>query len=140
MLNNILLVVTGKTETNKLITLVEKLGKSASSLTVIYIIQNTWQGVLGDEWISSHEARNNFLNYMDTKQQQEVRELFSEIKTKATSMRLQTNILVKSGSILSVLSNTINGSDLIILPYTANKREVRKISQKINCPILTGPI
>ncbi|MBM7854873.1 hypothetical protein JOC37_001251 [Desulfohalotomaculum tongense] len=138
MLIKILLVVDGSSSPTKIISFLDKLKGKHLNLTAVYVINNRWQNILGDEWISSKRTRGNFFRYMEKKQQQEAGQILDKIIKKAQAMNLPISTLFKTGqpqqAVLSAYTS-LGPFDIVVLPST-----MKNTARVLTCPVFTGPL
>ncbi len=120
------------------------------SLRAVYILDEGWRDILGDEWISTPAARAGFYRWLEgglTGHAHDILQKFAQ-RAAESGVWVTTDIIVgKAEKTIAVLAESATPL-LLVLPNpnaTLPPAEggfqfnIRSLTQKIKCPVLIGP-
>lgn len=119
-------------------------------LRIIYILDQGWRNLLGDEWMSSSSNRINFLDWLEGGLTEQAEKILSTAKNQALLKEVKTIIEIKIGKTEKVIIQAVaeNKTLLLVLPNPHSTApsaaggldyNLTSLSKKVDCPIFIGP-
>lgn len=148
MFANLLLVLHSSTAMTKLPRLVSRLAGPNTTCTLLYILDDSWDQLVGDEWISNHSVRQGFFQYMDKKSAQQAKAALDHLVHQLADSVPQLTCRLVQGEPQRVITTTVSGQDdfdLLVLPYPSGGRingvklKLDRLYKQITCPVLILP-
>lgn len=111
-----------------------------SVVSVIYIVDQGWIRILGDEWLSTGKARTSFTNWFENELTVQAKENLELIIKKSRDTGVSTTTDIMFGRPEKIIIDAINSSGigLLVLPHSYSKI-ISPILKHISCPVLLGP-
>ncbi|MEW6696591.1 MAG: universal stress protein [Bacillota bacterium] len=119
-------------------------------LKAIFILDEGWKNLLGDEWINTSSTRMRFFHWFEDGLKNHSETVLSELKRQAEAKGLSVEVEIKIGKTEKVITEITVGSEtvLLVLPNpnatapaaAAGLRfNLNSLAKKVKCPILIGP-
>lgn len=136
----------------------EEAGKTAMDIALawklplkaIFILDEGWKNLLGDEWINTSSTRMRFFHWFEDGLKNHSETVLSDFKRQAEAKGLSIEVEIKIGKTEKVIAETTVNSEtaLLVLPNpnatapaaAAGLRfNLNSLAKKVECPILIGP-
>ncbi|GBF33295.1 hypothetical protein DCCM_2394 [Desulfocucumis palustris] len=125
---------------------IELAGQWNAPLRAIAVIDESWENMLGDEWINSSGVRNNFFQWLGKDLQLNARSVLDEFcsRAKTRGLLVQSDIIKGRPDKIIIKSVIDCETALLVLPnpYATKpaaesglKYNLNAIARKVNCPI-----
>ncbi|WP_449240939.1 universal stress protein [Desulfoscipio gibsoniae] len=129
------------------LTVLELAGLWDASIRVVFIIDQSWSHILGDEWMSGAVTRAKFFSWLGKGLQKQASAVLDEFCDLAKSHRVQVRQQLLVGNTAKLLISLAREADLLVLPnpYAAGhpaegglKFNLNKLIRAIKCPVWLG--
>lgn len=121
-----------------------------SPLRVVFILDEGWKYLLGDEWINTSSTRMRFFNWFEDGLNKHSETVLKEFADKAREKGCEVEVAVKIGKTERLIADLTVEKEtaLLVLPNphatapaaAAGLRfNLNSLSKKIKCPIYLGP-
>lgn len=136
----------------------EEAGKAAiemalsvnSPLKAVFIFDEGWKHLLGDEWINTSSTRMNFFRWYEDGLMKHADRVLGEFRQKARDRGIDAEVEVKIGKTERVMAESAAAAETFILvlpnPHSTApaaaaglRFNLNSLSKKVKCPIYVGP-
>lgn len=115
----------------------------------IFILDEGWGSLLGDEWINTSDTRMKFFRYFEGNLRQRAEEILAGFIKQAEERGIKATTAIKVGKTEKVIAEAANapGNILLVLPNphatepaaaAGLKFNLQSLTKKINCPVYIG--
>lgn len=119
-------------------------------LKAVFILDEGWKYLLGDEWINTSSTRMRFFNWFEEGLNKHCETILQEFAEKVKAKGVQVEVAIKIGKTEKVILDLTNEKEntLLVLPNphatapaaAAGLRfNLNSLSKKVKCPIYVGP-
>ncbi|AEF94242.1 hypothetical protein Desca_1385 [Desulfotomaculum nigrificans CO-1-SRB] len=120
-------------------------------IKAVFIIDEGWHHLLGDEWLNTSATRMSFLNWFNSRLNETAREVLAKFCKQAETYKITAELEIKVGKTEKVITKLASQPETALLvlpnPYSTApaaegglKFNLNAITKKVNCPILIGPM
>ncbi|SFG13847.1 Universal stress protein family protein [Desulfotomaculum arcticum] len=129
------------------LTALELAGLWNASIRAVFIIDQSWAHILGDEWMSGAVTRAKFFSWLGEGLQKQASAVLDEFCDLAKSRQVQVQKQLLAGNTAKLLISLAREADLLVLPnpYAAGhpaeaglKFNLNKLLRAIKCPVWLG--
>jgi nucleotide-binding universal stress UspA family protein len=121
-----------------------------TALQALFIVDESWRDILGDEWMSNSLTRMQFYRWFEAGVQKYADEILIEFANRARQQGVIVETAIKTGRfekvVLTIVSQTQPALLVLPNPHATGpaaacglKFNLHRLAQKIPCPVLTGP-
>ncbi len=121
-----------------------------ASLRVVYILDEGWGSILGDEWLSTSAARTEFYRWLESSLARHARDVLQKLADLAVASRVQVATEIVTGKTEKKIAELAGSPEtlLLVLPNPSAtappaeaglKLNLHSLVKKIKCPVLIGP-
>lgn len=121
------------------------------SLKAVFILDEGWRHLLGDEWINTSSTRMNFFHWYEDGLMKHSESVLVDFRKKALDRGLEIETEVKIGKTEKVIAESAAAEKTVLLflpnPHSTApaaaaglRYNLNSLSKKIKCPIYVGPI
>lgn len=119
-------------------------------LRAIFILDEGWKHLLGDEWINTSATRMKFFHWFEDGLRDHSETLLNEFRNHARSFGVEVEIDLKIGKTEKVIAESTVAAEtaLLVLPNPHStapaaaaglRYNLNALSKTIKCPIFVGP-
>lgn len=119
-------------------------------LKAVFVFDEGWKHLLGDEWINTSSTRMNFFHWFEDGLMKHSERVLGDFRQKALDHGVDAEIEVKVGKTEKVMAELTNAVDafLLVLPNPHStapaaaaglRYSLNSLSKRIKCPIYVGP-
>ncbi|WP_027366065.1 universal stress protein [Desulfotruncus alcoholivorax] len=125
----------------------ELAGLWEAAIRAVFIIDESWGHILGDEWMSGAVTRANFFRWLGEGLQKQASVVLDEFCDLAKSREVRVEKQILAGSTEKLIISLAKEADLLVLPnpYAAGhpaeaglKFNINKLARAIKCPVWLG--
>ena len=125
-------------------TLLKMAQSCEAEIVALYIFDEGYKDMLGDEWISTSEIRMNFYRYYESLLKNEAKNLLDDfvLKAKENNVSVEPRIIV--GDPLSVLNGMLSSFAVAVMPNPKLAKQAEggikfsadKLLKQARCPVI----
>ncbi|HBX23284.1 MAG TPA: universal stress protein [Desulfotomaculum sp.] len=121
-----------------------------SDLRAVFILDEGWGSLLGDEWINTSDTRMKFFSWFEGELKTRAEQVLNQFSNQAVSSGVKVETAILTGKTEKVIAEAANNERtvLLVLP-NPNSTEpaaaaglrfnLHHLAKKVTCPILLGP-
>lgn len=137
----------------------EEAGKAAIEMAlswsvpikVLYVLDEGWKHLLGDEWINTSATRMNFFHWYEDGLMKHSESVLNEFLQQAVNGGVNAEVEVRVGKTEKVIAEAAVAAEaaLLVLPNPHStapaaaaglRYNLNSLSKRVKCPIYIGPI
>ncbi|AEG60281.1 universal stress protein [Desulforamulus ruminis] len=118
-------------------------------VSVVFILDEGMRYLLGDEWMSTAEARTSFFQWLEKEQKDQIQQTMTCYTQKATEQGIEITAKVLVGKPERIIIETGNHPETAFMvipnPHAKTSRlagfqyNLHSMAKKVRCPLLIGP-
>lgn len=120
------------------------------NLRAVFILDESWGSLLGDEWINTSATRMKFFRWFEGELKTRAEQVLAEFTDQAASGGVAVETEIISGKTEAVIAAYANDrqTEMLVLPNPNSTQpaaaaglrfNIHHLAKKVGCPILLGP-